>query len=171
MGWGSCTPRDSGFRKRGLQNGVASDFFSVFSVFFRFLFFAVFFGSRFFCFLPFFFFLFFRFLPFIFITNRGDTVRETPFAKPRGVGVENSSPPRKFVPSFRNPLKTNFVPKMSRELCRDAFHLWGFSKTVCKTKGVMACNNTRLLEGDLRRFSNSKCFLEGFLEGACKGFQ
>ena len=23
----------------------------------------------------------------------------------------------------------------------------------------------------LRRFSNSKCFLEGFLEGACKGFQ
>ena len=22
----------------------------------------------------------------------------------------------------------------------------------------------------LRRFSNSKCFLEGFLEGACKGF-
>ena len=23
----------------------------------------------------------------------------------------------------------------------------------------------------LRRFSNSKCFLEGFFEGACKGFQ
>ena len=33
-----------------------------------------------------------------------------------------------------------------------------------------SCNNT-LLRRVLRRFSSSKCFLEGFLEGACKGFQ
>ena len=33
-----------------------------------------------------------------------------------------------------------------------------------------SCNNT-LLRRVLRRFSNSKCFLEGFLEGTCKGFQ
>ena len=32
-----------------------------------------------------------------------------------------------------------------------------------------SCNNT-LLKRVLRRLSNSKCFLEGFLEGACKGF-
>ena len=35
------------------------------------------------------------------------------------------------------------------------------------TKGVM---QPTLLRRVLRRFSNSKCFLEGFLEGACKGF-
>ena len=33
-----------------------------------------------------------------------------------------------------------------------------------------SCNRT-LLRRVLRRLSNSKCFLEGFLEGACKGFQ
>ena len=32
-----------------------------------------------------------------------------------------------------------------------------------------SCNNT-LLRRVLRRFSISKCFLEGFVEGACKGF-
>ena len=32
-----------------------------------------------------------------------------------------------------------------------------------------SCNRT-LLRRVLRRFSNNKCFLEGFLEGACKGF-
>ena len=32
-----------------------------------------------------------------------------------------------------------------------------------------SCNNT-LLRRVLRRFSSSKCFLEGFSEGACKGF-
>ena len=32
-----------------------------------------------------------------------------------------------------------------------------------------SCNRT-LLRRVLRRFSNSKCFLEGFLEGACKAF-
>ena len=32
-----------------------------------------------------------------------------------------------------------------------------------------SCNRT-LLRRVLRRFSNSKCFLEGFLEGACKVF-
>ena len=37
------------------------------------------------------------------------------------------------------------------------------------TKGVMQQHAT--LRRVLRRFSNSKCFLEGFLEGACKGFQ
>ena len=36
------------------------------------------------------------------------------------------------------------------------------------TKGVMQQHAT--LGRVLRRFSNSKCFLEGFLEGACKGF-
>ena len=38
----------------------------------------------------------------------------------------------------------------------------------CTPRG--SCNNT-LLRRVLRRFSSSKCFLEGFLEGACKGFQ
>ena len=33
-----------------------------------------------------------------------------------------------------------------------------------------SCNRT-LLRRVLRRFSDRKCFLEGFLEGACKGFQ
>ena len=33
----------------------------------------------------------------------------------------------------------------------------------------VSCNNT-LLRRVLRRLSNSKCFLVGFLEGACKGF-
>ena len=28
-----------------------------------------------------------------------------------------------------------------------------------------------ILRRALRRFSNNKCFLEEFLEGACKGFQ
>ena len=37
----------------------------------------------------------------------------------------------------------------------------------CTPRG--SCNRT-LLKRVLRRFSNSKCFLEGFLEGACKGF-
>ena len=32
-----------------------------------------------------------------------------------------------------------------------------------------SCNRT-LLRRVLRRLSKSKCFLEGFLEGACKGF-
>ena len=36
------------------------------------------------------------------------------------------------------------------------------------TKGVMQPHAT--LRRVLRRFSNSKCFLEGFLEGACKAF-
>ena len=38
----------------------------------------------------------------------------------------------------------------------------------CTPRG--SCNRT-LLRRALRRFSNSKCFLEGFLEGTCKGFQ
>ena len=38
----------------------------------------------------------------------------------------------------------------------------------CTPRG--SCNRT-LLRRVLRRFFNSKCFLEGFLEGACKGFQ
>ena len=38
----------------------------------------------------------------------------------------------------------------------------------CTPRG--SCKRT-LLRRVLRRFSNSKCFLEGFLEGACKGFQ
>ena len=38
----------------------------------------------------------------------------------------------------------------------------------CTPRG--SCNRT-LLRRVLRRFSNSKCFLEGFLEGAFKGFQ
>ena len=33
------------------------------------------------------------------------------------------------------------------------------------------CNRTIWPVSDLRRFSNNKCFLEGFLEGACQGFQ
>ena len=33
-----------------------------------------------------------------------------------------------------------------------------------------SCNNT-LLRRVLRRFFKSKCFLEGFLEGTCRGFQ
>ena len=41
-------------------------------------------------------------------------------------------------------------------------------KLGCTPRG--SCNRT-LLRRVLRRFSNSTCFLEGFLEGACKGFQ
>ena len=37
----------------------------------------------------------------------------------------------------------------------------------CTPRG--SCNRT-LLRRVLRRFSHSKCFLEGFLEGACQGF-
>ena len=62
-----------GFRKRGRRNGVASDLFRFFpfsSVSFRF-------------FLVFFCVVFSRFVPFCFQKKRGDTVRETPFAKPR----------------------------------------------------------------------------------------
>ena len=36
------------------------------------------------------------------------------------------------------------------------------------TKG--SCNR-KLLRIVLGKFSNSKCFLEGFLEGTCRGFQ
>ena len=43
----------------------------------------------------------------------------------------------------------------------------GAAKLGCTPRG--SCNRT-LLRRVLRRFSNSKCFLEGFLEGACKGF-
>ena len=38
----------------------------------------------------------------------------------------------------------------------------------CTPRG--SCNNT-LLRRVLKRLSNSKCFLEGFVEGVCKGFQ
>ena len=38
----------------------------------------------------------------------------------------------------------------------------------CTPRG--SCNNT-LLRRLLRRFFTSRCFLEGFLEGTCKGFQ
>ena len=44
----------------------------------------------------------------------------------------------------------------------------GTAKVGCTPRG--SCNNT-LLRRVLRRFSNSKCFLEWFLEGACKDFQ
>ena len=93
----------SGFRKRGRRNGVA---FPIFSVFFRFLpfssvFFRFFFpfSSVFFRFLPFSS-VSFRFFPFFFVSfsekERGDTVRETPFAKRRRLhtaGVENWGSP------------------------------------------------------------------------------
>ena len=45
---------------------------------------------------------------------------------------------------------------------------FGIARVRCTPRG--SCNRT-LLRRVLRRFSNSKCFLEGFLEGACKGFQ
>ena len=41
------------------------------------------------------------------------------------------------------------------------------SKTGCTPWG--SCNST-LLRRVLRRFFNSKCFLEGFSEGTCKGY-
>ena len=87
--------QNSGFRKRGRRNGVASDFFrflSFSSVFFRFHFFAflaVFSGSDFFLFFSVFFRFFFS--PFSSVSfsekKRGDTVRETPFAKPRKIAT------------------------------------------------------------------------------------
>ena len=43
------------------------------------------------------------------------------------------------------------------------------SSTRMHTKGVMQQHAT--LRRVLRRFSNSKCFLEGFLDGTYKGFQ
>ena len=78
----------SGFRKRDRRNGVASDFFPFFSVFFRFLPFSSVFFSFFLVSFPFssvfpVFFSFFQFNSFSKKKNRGDTVRETPFAKPR----------------------------------------------------------------------------------------
>ena len=76
----------SGFRKRGRRNGVASDFFPFFSRFLPFCSVSFRFSSVVFRFLPFFSVLF-RFFRFIFRKKkkRGDTVRETPFAKPRVV--------------------------------------------------------------------------------------
>ena len=47
--------------------------------------------------------------------------------------------------------------------------LWACFIIRVHTKGVMQPHAT--LRRVLRRFFNSKCFLEGFLEGACKGFQ
>ena len=46
--------------------------------------------------------------------------------------------------------------------------LRAFSLLGCTPRGSCNCTLPRRV---LRRFSNSKCFLEGFLEGACKGFQ
>ena len=78
---------DSGFRKRGRRNGVASDFFRFLrfsSVLFRFFPFLSVFSFRFLPFLS----VFFRFFPFHSQKKkRGDTVRETPSAKPRGDGT------------------------------------------------------------------------------------
>ena len=48
------------------------------------------------------------------------------------------------------------------------FLTWKSPRVGCTPRG--SCNRT-LLRRVLRRFSDSKCFLEGFLEGACKGFQ
>ena len=48
------------------------------------------------------------------------------------------------------------------------FCLWWKKRVGHTPRG--SCNRT-LLRRVLRRFSNSKCFLEGFLEGACKEFQ
>ena len=52
---------------------------------------------------------------------------------------------------------------------RHGLEIYGFVlPSGCTSRG--SCNNT-LLRRVLRRLSNSKCFLEGFLEGAFKGFQ
>ena len=56
----------------------------------------------------------------------------------------------------------------ARSIAMSKLTPWIFAYRV-HTKGVMQHHAT--LRRVLRRFSNSKCFLEGFLEGACKGFQ
>ena len=69
------------------------------------------------------------------------------------------------------PPKPQIIRNENHHLALFEFSGWGdfrFSKVGCTPRG--SCNRT-LLRRVLRRFSNSKCFLEGFLEGACKGFQ
>ena len=69
------------------------------------------------------------------------------------------------VRGFRSPTKTiRWTSFHARDPCAQ-----GLSPIFieCTPRGL--CNRT-LLRRVLRRFSNSKCFLEGFLEGACKGF-
>ena len=60
-------------------------------------------------------------------------------------------------------LKENMRGYESSRGCQDAH-----TSLRCTPRG--SCNNT-LLRRVLRRFSNNKCFLEGLLEGAWKGFQ
>ena len=103
--------------KRARRNGVASDF-SVFFRFFRFHF-SPFCWFRFFAF-------FFRFLPFFPFSSvsysekkRGDTVRETPFAKPRKKAPTPhtfslctiSSLPRPPTASLQDPSLSYLPPK------------------------------------------------------------
>ena len=64
---------------------------------------------------------------------------------------------------FRNAISEH--PKRSEKECEErSLHRVPIG---CTRRG--SCNRT-LLRRVLRRFSKSKCFLEGFLEGACKGF-
>ena len=107
-----------GVSQRDRRNGVTSDFFRFFrslpffpcfSVFFRF--FSVFF--RFLRFLPF-------FCRFIFRKRRGDTVRETPFVKPRTLTSKNVRVVRVSQMVSCNQTGTRFLLK------RPQFSLWGY---------------------------------------------
>ena len=85
---------------------------------------------------------------------------------------------RTFTRTSRRTLAWNFITMLSAApnsrnslLFLSVFPLLfpGFQGFVgCTPRG--SCNRT-LLRRLLRRFSNTKCFLEGFSEGACMGFQ
>ena len=76
---------------------------------------------------------------------------------------------RKFVPRKNDFVPTSFCRRATLTLCRILL------QNVVTSVGIGlaargSCNNT-LLRRVLRSCSNNKCFLEGFLAGACKGFQ
>ena len=62
--------------------------------------------------------------------------------------------------------KENTVRQGSCDRC---LAVWGGGISRVCTKGAMQQHAT--LRRVLRRFSSNKCFLEGFLEGACEGLQ
>ena len=150
----------SGIRKRGRRNGVASDFFCFFSrflPFFRFLpissdFFFRFPSSDFFFRFPFFlfwavflrvpiFFVFFLFsvssVSFQEKKNRGDTVRETPFAKLRVSGKSGKLPGNFWIAlKIQQTAKgaSGKGPRQKKKVSKNLSTLFDFSRREKKLK-------------------------------------